>query len=47
MQVYAAASELAFREMQQANPGIALSKPDWRLRDFAWTTLERIQMEKN
>jgi len=38
-------SELALLEMQQANPGIALSKPDWRLCDFAWTTLERIQVE--
>jgi Transposase DDE domain len=38
-------SELAFLEIQQANPGIALSKPDWRLCDFAWTTLERIQVE--
>jgi hypothetical protein len=38
-------SELAFLEIQQAHPGIALSKPDWRLCDFAWTTLERIQVE--
>jgi hypothetical protein len=38
-------AELAFLEMQQANPGIALSKPDWRLCDFAWTTLERMQVE--
>ena len=38
-------SELAFLEIQQANPGIALSQPDWRLCDFAWTTLERIQGE--
>ena len=38
-------SELAFLEIQQANPGIALAKPDWRRCDFAWTTLERIQVE--
>ena len=38
-------SELAFIEIQQANPGIVLSKPDGRLCDFAWTTLERIQVE--
>jgi Transposase DDE domain len=38
-------SERAFRAMQQANPGIALSKPDWRLGDFAWTTVERMQVE--
>jgi hypothetical protein len=35
-------SELAFREMQQANPDVALHKPDWRCCDFAWTTLQRI-----
>src|SRR5207244_614346 len=38
-------SELALREMQQAHPGIALSKPAWRRCDFAWTTLERMQVE--
>jgi len=38
-------SALAFLEMQQANPGIALSTPEWRLCDFAWTTLERMQVE--
>jgi hypothetical protein len=37
--------ELAFIEIQQANPGVALHKPDWRLCGFAWTTLERIQVE--
>jgi hypothetical protein len=37
--------ELAFIEMQQANPGLDLQKPDWRRSDFAWTTLERIQVE--
>jgi hypothetical protein len=38
-------SELAFIEMQQANPGVALHKPDWRLCRVAWTTLECIQVE--
>jgi hypothetical protein len=38
-------AELAFIEMQQANPGLDLQKPDWRRSAFAWTTLERIQVE--
>jgi len=38
-------SALAFLEMPQATPALALSKPDWRLCDFAWTTLERMQGE--
>jgi Transposase DDE domain len=38
-------AELAFIEIQQANPGVDLHKPDWRRCDFAWTTLERIQVE--
>ena len=38
-------SALALLEMQQANPDLALSKPDWRRGDFAWTTLERLQVE--
>ena len=38
-------SELAFLELQQAKPGVALSKPDGRLGDFAWTTVEQIQVE--
>ena len=38
-------SELAFIEIQLANPGIDLQKPDWRRCDFAWTTFERIRVE--
>jgi len=38
-------SELAFIEIQQANPGIDLQKPDWHRCDFAWTTFERIRVE--
>jgi Transposase DDE domain len=38
-------SELAFIEIQLANPGIDLHKPDWRRCDFAWTTFERIRVE--
>ena len=38
-------SELAFLEMPQAHPGLALSKPDGRLCDCARTTLARMQVE--
>lgn len=38
-------SELAFITIQQANPGVRLHKPDWQDCAFAWTTLERIQVE--
>ena len=38
-------SELAFIEIQQANPGISLQKPDWRHCNFAWTTFKHIQVE--
>jgi hypothetical protein len=38
-------SELAFIEIQLANPGIALQRPDWRRCDFVWTTFEHIQVE--
>lgn len=38
-------SELAFIEIQLANPGTHLQKPDWRRCDFAWTTLEGIRVE--
>ena len=38
-------SELAFREIALANPGVILHKQDWRHGDFAWTTLERIHVE--
>lgn len=38
-------SELAFIEIQLANPGIDLQKPDWRRGDFAWTTFERMQVK--
>jgi hypothetical protein len=37
--------ELAFIEMQQANPGLDLQQPDWRRSAFAWTTWECIQVE--
>jgi hypothetical protein len=38
-------AELAFIEIQQANPAIALQKPDWHRCDFAWTTFEHIRVE--
>lgn len=38
-------SELAFIEIQQANRGIDLQKPDWRRCDFAWTTFKHIRVE--
>ena len=38
-------AELAFITIQQANPGVHLHKPDWQACAFAWTTLERIQVE--
>lgn len=38
-------SELAFLTIQQANPRVRLHKPDWHECAFAWTTLERIQVE--
>ncbi len=38
-------SEVAFLEIQKANPGIDLQKPDWHRCEFAWTTLERIRVE--
>ena len=38
-------SEVAFIEMQKANPGVALQKPDWHRCEFAWTTFEHIRVE--
>jgi hypothetical protein len=38
-------SELAFIEIQLANPSIDLQKPDWKRCAFAWTTFERIRVE--
>jgi hypothetical protein len=38
-------AELAFIEIQQANPDVRLQKPDWRACPFAWTTLKAIQVE--
>ena len=38
-------SELAFIEIQQANPGIDLQKPDGHRCEFAWTTFEHIRVE--
>ena len=38
-------SEVAFIEMQKANPGIDLHKPDWHRCEFAWTTFEHIRVE--
>jgi hypothetical protein len=38
-------AELAFVEIQQANPGRALQKPNWQDQAFAWTTLEAIRVE--
>lgn len=38
-------SELAFIEIQKANPGIDLQPPDWHRCDFAWTTFEHIRVE--
>jgi hypothetical protein len=32
-------------EIQQAHPGIALQKPNWRHCRFAWTTVEAIRVE--
>ena len=38
-------AELAFITIQQANPEVRLHKPDWQDCAFAWTTLDRIQVE--
>ena len=38
-------SEMAFIEIQKANPGIDLQKPDWHRCEFAWTTFEHIRVE--
>jgi Transposase DDE domain len=38
-------SELAVIEIQQANPGVNLKKPDWRRCECAWTTFKQIQVE--
>jgi hypothetical protein len=38
-------SEVAFREMQKAHPGVDLQKPDWHRCEFAWTTFEHIRVE--
>lgn len=38
-------AELAFRAIEQANPGVALQKPNWQDCAFAWTTLEAIRVE--
>jgi DDE family transposase len=38
-------SEVAFIEIQKANPGIDLQKPDWHRCEFAWTTFEHIRVE--
>jgi DDE family transposase len=38
-------SELAFIEIQKANPGIDLQKPAWHRCDFAWTTFAHIRVE--
>jgi len=38
-------SELACITIQQANPRVHLRKPAWQDCGFAWTTLERIQVE--
>lgn len=38
-------SELACIEIELANPGVTLQKPDWHHCDFAWTTLEHIHVE--
>jgi len=38
-------AEVAFSEMQQAQPGSDLQKPDWHRCAFAWTTLAHIRVE--
>jgi len=38
-------SEVAFIEIQKANPGIDLQKPDWHRCAFAWTTFAHIRVE--
>jgi Transposase DDE domain len=38
-------SELAFIEIQKANPGIDLQKPDWHRCAFAWATFEHVRVE--
>ena len=38
-------SEVAFIEMQKANPGIDLQKPDWHRCAFAWTTFAHMRVE--
>ena len=38
-------SEVAFIEIQKANPGIDLQKPDWHRCEFAWTTIAHIRVE--
>ena len=38
-------SEAAFIEIQKANPGVDLQKPDWHRCEFAWTTFEYIRVE--
>jgi hypothetical protein len=38
-------AELAFRAIQQANPGVVLQQPNWQDYACAWTTLEAIRVE--
>jgi Transposase DDE domain len=38
-------AELAFRAIQQANPGVPLQKPSWQDCAFAWTPLDTIRVE--
>ena len=38
-------SEVAFIEIQKANPGSDLQKPDWHRCAFAWTTFEHMRVE--
>jgi hypothetical protein len=38
-------SEVAFIEIQKANPGIDLQKPDWHRCEFAWTPCAHIRVE--
>jgi hypothetical protein len=38
-------AEVAFVEIQQANPGRVLQQPNWQEHAFAWTTLEAIRVE--
>jgi len=38
-------SEVAFSEIQKANPGVDLHKPDWHRCGFAWTTFAHIRVE--